>query len=413
MRHEFDQPTLRAGIDDGDPMPATLGKPGTSGRLNLWAMAPLVGALYAVNAHADAPDASTPLVSGYVDAAYEHFEGQPFLSSGSPTAPAPARTFDVASDTLTLHQAALILAYQPKEGFGGVLNLIGGRDPDVFAPYDINPGTHRNFDYPQAYVQYAHGSATIIAGRFVTLAGAETIDPRTDSNFSRSLLFGYAIPFGHTGVRATVAANDQLSLTLGVVNGWDDLKDTNSAKTAELGATYTPTKSLSLVATGYFGQERVGGLVGAGPQGMRDLIDLVGTWTIDDTWAVTLNYDWGRQSGAANSGFTVDNADMARWSGLAAYLTSTISEHWHATLRAEYFDDPDGYRTGLMQTWHEVTLSMDYSPVKAVDLRLEGRRDGSNSSAFVANSSAYSPITRYSGTQDHLGSLAVELIYKF
>ena len=46
----------------------------------------------------------------------------------------------------------------------------------------------------QAYVQYATGSWTFIGGKFVTLAGAETINPTTDTNFSRSILFGYAFP---------------------------------------------------------------------------------------------------------------------------------------------------------------------------------------------------------------------------
>jgi hypothetical protein len=59
--------------------------------------------------------------------------------------------------------------------------------------------------------------------------------------------------------RAAVVANDQFTVNIGVVNGWDDLKDTNSAKTAEFGATFTPVKALSLAADGYIGKERVGG----------------------------------------------------------------------------------------------------------------------------------------------------------
>jgi len=40
-----------------------------------------------------------------------------------------------------------------------------------------------------------------MAGKFVTLAGSEVIWSPSNSNFSRSILFG-AIPFTHTGVRA-------------------------------------------------------------------------------------------------------------------------------------------------------------------------------------------------------------------
>jgi len=30
-------------------------------------------------------------------------------------------------------------------------------------------------------------------------------------NYSRSILFGYAIPFAHTGIRATYAASDSMT----------------------------------------------------------------------------------------------------------------------------------------------------------------------------------------------------------
>jgi len=53
-------------------------------------------------------------------------------------------------------------------------------------------------------VQYAHGPLTIIGGKFVTLAGAEVINSTLDTNYSRSILFGYAIPFSHTGARSAM-----------------------------------------------------------------------------------------------------------------------------------------------------------------------------------------------------------------
>ena len=346
--------------------------------------------------------ASNVNVSGYLDVSYEHLDGTGSFYNGSPD-----RVFDARQDSFSIHQAALTVAYQPKEGFGALVNLIAGQDPDVFAPYDINPGAHSKFDFPQAYIQYASGATTIIAGRFVTLAGVETIDPRTDTNFSRSILYGFAIPFAHTGVRATYVASEQLTLNVGVVNGWDDLKDTNAAKTLELGVTATPVKAVSLSVAGYFGKERVGGLTDVGPEGQRKLVDVIGSWNATDALTVILNYDWGRQDGGAAGG------GQARWDGLAGYLNYTFSEHWKASLRSEYFHDPDGYRIGFAQTWRETTLTAAWTPSKNVELRFEGRLDHSDHPVFVKDDSYYSSGGDPSFLGDSQGSVAVEALFKF
>jgi hypothetical protein len=346
--------------------------------------------------------ASNVTVSGYLDVSYEHLDGTGQFANGSPN-----RVFDARQDSFAVHQAAVTLAYQPKKGFGALVNLIAGQDPDVFAPYDINPGAHSKFDFPQAYVQYATGPLTVIAGRYVTLAGAETLDPRTDTNFSRSILYGFAIPFAHTGVRATIVANDQWTFNLGVVNGWDDLKDTNSAKTVELGAAFTPAKAFSLALAGYFGKERVGGLTDVGPQGQRKLVDVIGTWNATEALAVILNYDCGRQDGGAPGG------GVARWNGLAGYVNYALNDHWRASLRAEYFDDPDGYRMGFAQRWKETTLTVAWLQGKAVELRLEGRLDHSDQTAFVKDATYFASTRDPKYLGDQQASLEIEALFKF
>ena len=55
----------------------------------------------------------------------------------------------------------------------------------------------------QAYVSLLTGKLQLDAGKFVTPLGAEVIESQDDWNYSRSILFGYAIPFYHAGMRAT------------------------------------------------------------------------------------------------------------------------------------------------------------------------------------------------------------------
>ncbi len=336
-------------------------------------------------------------LSGYLDASYSHLSGEGIFVSG-----AANRVFDTQKSGFAVQQAAINIGYQPKAGFGAFVNLTAGNDADVIAPYD-SYGKSSKFDVTQAYVQYVGSNYTVIAGKFVTLAGAEVIASPSNPNFSRSILFGYAIPFTHTGVRATFAASDTVNLILGVNNGWDALKDTNTAKTVEVGATFAPVKTFSVLATGYFGKERIGGLVGSGPEGQRTLLDIVATWNATDALTVILNYDYGKQSDVTDGESTPFDA---KWSGLAGYLNYTVSDNWKLSLRAEYLDDKDGYRTGVVQKWREVTGTVAYLPSKAVELRLELRADSSDVQAFV-KSFAMEEISKSEQ------SVGVQALYKF
>src|SRR5439155_16447024 len=149
------------------------------------------------------------------------------------------------------HQFGLTVAKQPTRGFGAVVNITAGSDAQVIHSFPELPAT---FDLTQAYGQYASGSLTLMAGKFVTLAGSEVIASTGNMNFSRSMLFG-AIPFTHTGVRAGYAVSDIVTLYGGINNGWDQLTDANKGKTLELGASIIPIRPLTINVTAYSGKE--------------------------------------------------------------------------------------------------------------------------------------------------------------
>jgi Putative beta-barrel porin-2, OmpL-like. bbp2 len=343
-------------------------------------------------------------VHGYVDTAYSYLSGMGVFTSG-----VADRVFDTEPNAFNLHQAALTIDYQPKEGFGGLVNLTAGRDARVIA--SLGESTS-NFDVTQAFAQYAHGPVTIIAGKFVTLAGAEVINSTQDTNYSRSILFGYAIPFTHTGARLTYAASDQVSVIVGVNNGWDQLQDANKQKTGELGVSFTPNKIFSLAVQGYSGVEQLstGAFIGAGTHGVRSLIDAVGTYNATSQLTFILNVDWGRQENASS---LVNGASTtAKWDGAAAYVNYQPNDQWRLSVRAEYFDDKDGYRTGVIQKWKEATLTLAYLPTKFIEIRGEVRGDKSDSNAFVKDASFFSG-TPIAGITDNQVSVGLEAICKF
>jgi len=338
-------------------------------------------------------------IHGYVDAAYSYLSGSGLFKSG-----VADRVFDTEPNSFNVHQAALTVDYLPKEGFGGLVNLTAGRDARIIASAGESTS---NFDVTQAFVQYAHGPLTIIGGKYVTLAGAEVINSTLDTNYSRSILFGYAIPFAHTGVRLTYAASDQVNIIVGVNNGWDQLQDQNKQKTAELGVAFTPNKMFSLAVQGYSGVENTS----PNTHGRRDLIDAVGTYNATSQLTVVLNVDWGDQENAAS---VIDGTNIkAKWDGAALYGNYQISDPWAVSVRVEYFDDKDGYRTGVIQKWKEGTATLRYMPNTNFELRAEGRYDRTDGNNFIDDARAFAASVGAAGTKNSGWSLGLEAIAKF
>jgi hypothetical protein len=292
-------------------------------------------------------DASGVSLNGYIDAGYEY-------SDKNPT----DRVFDTKRNSFDLHQVGLTIAKQPKEGFGGLVNITAGSDAQLI---HAAPGEDSKFDVTQGYLQYAVGSLTVIGGKFVTLAGTEVIASPSNNNISRSILFG-AVPFTHTGLRATYAVNDKVSLTGGLNNGWDQLQDLNRQKTVELGVGLTPIKPLAVNITGYFGSEPTGATTSAN----RSLFNIVATWTMSDALSFGGEYLDVKQDEAGGPG-----SSSAKYSGLAGYVTYLLNDKWRLAGRVEWFKDTDGVHFGgpAGTKYTEGTFTLAYLPVKSTEIR--------------------------------------------
>ncbi len=338
--------------------------------------------------------------SGYLDGSYNYLVRSNQFTSGTFD-----RVYDLETKGFTLQQAAFTLAYQPPKGFGGLMNIIGGRDANQISPYGWNPdfGSQTfGIDPTQVYLQYATGPFTIIGGLFVSLAGEEVIDPTLDTNFSRSILDGYAEPFTHMGLRATYVVNDKLTVIAGVNNGWDSIRDISRRKTIELSATYTPCPLFSLAANLYSGGQRATDRTATGPESIRGLLDIVATLNATDKLSFIANYDYGNQTLAT---LASGNVAEAVWQGIAGYVNYKFNDKWQTSVRGEIFSDRNGYRTGVVQSWKELTLSLGYTPIKNLELRAETRHDFSNVNSFVDSNDI--------GTNNNQQSYGLEAFYKF
>src|SRR6267378_1096323 len=342
-------------------------------------------------------DASGLNVSGYLDAGYSYANRNVEAGGFSD------RVFDSQNNSFALHQFGLQVAKQPSRGFGGVVNITVGSDAQFI--HSFPEGVAANtFDLTQAYGQYSTGGLTLMAGKFVTLAGTEVIWSPSNANFSRSILFG-AIPFTHTGVRAGYAVSDTVTLYGGINNGWDQLTDANKGKTIELGASIIPSKQLTVNVTGYSGKESAvaPGTPGGGAQDTRNLLNVVATYTINNRMSAGGEILYVNQDRAAGG--------AAKYNGLAGYFTYNLNREWRVSARAEMFDDknnfhfvPNNQAANTDVKYNEVTATLAYLPNTSVELRGEIRADRSDKGVFINSDGS---------TAKSMQSLGFQGIYKF
>lgn len=230
---------------------------------------------------------------------------------------------------------------------------------------------------------------TLRAGRLTTLLGAEVPEPWLNANFSRSFLFGYAIPHTHTGGYATLQLTDMIALTAGGVLGWDNVKDNNDSVSVIGQIAIRPNRKFRLYVSGIWGPEQTcAPKPGAGPPlfgegcnaNKRGVIDVVIGMTPLPGLDLVLNYDYGSEDEAS----LTNPGRHATWSGFSG-ITSYTRGRWQTALRGEWFQDPEASRTGTRQTLWAVTIDAKVMLSELFYLRTEYRHDESDTPVFTAN----------------------------
>ena len=306
------------------------------------------------------------------------------------------RIFDTEHNDFTMDLLQLEVSKETESGIGFHTVLDYGKTAGLIQS-DWGGDLAHNFEIQQAYMTYKFGIGNGVDmkfGKFATLLGGEVIESPYNPNVSRSFMFGYAIPFTHTGVLFSTALTDMFSLTAGVVNGWDSVTDNNNGKTF-LGSLGLEVGDLAWTFNGVFGAEDDDS--GSSKTGV---FDTVLTYSPMDNVDLLANFDYGTASEQ------VDGED-ADWLGLSGIVTlggGLMGEglaDWSFALRGEWFSDPDGYRTGIEQDLREVTGTFKWQMTENMQARLEFRHDWSNKDVFNDGSS-------YTDDQD---SMILEFAY--
>jgi hypothetical protein len=337
------------------------------------------------------------------------------------------RSFEYNSHQFALNMVELVLdkapdtssaagrtGYHVALGYGQAMTAIDyteyvSSNCNVFCSSDPGFDSHLKEAY-FSYLAPVGKGLQVDVGKFVTPMGAEVIESKDNWNYSRGILFSYAIPFFHFGARAKYTFNDKVSATGFLLNGWNNVLDNNSGKTYGLSVGLTPSSKVSVTTTYLAGPEQPTGNFGSDSSG--NLVNVNNDWR--QTWDVVaavnptsklsflFNFDYGRGDRTVLDSEATPPAlsDPVYWTGIAAYAKYALNDNNYVAGRYEYYYDHDGFTTGTPMHTHFNTITATYQRTLSSYLltRLEYRRDMASQPVFQLSN--FSTPVAYQNTLD-------------
>jgi len=324
------------------------------GRVGTLALAAAFAAVMGTAARAQ--DAAID-VSGFVDTYYGFNLNNPTDRKNG------LHTFDAEHNSLALAVAEIAFEKKPTADsrVGFRLDLDFGPNAELVNAFEVS-----SFDslkhVQQGYVSWlASDKLQVDFGKFVTPMGAEVIESKDNWNYTRSIQFGYAIPFYHTGFRATLSPSDKVSLAAFLVNGWNNVTDNNNDKTFGAQAVLKPSSRFTWANSVLVGKEATDS---------RLTLDSVLTFSPSDKLSLMANADYGKEG------------DLT-WTAFSVYAKITAGQLAFAP-RFEYLDDPDGFMT-LGTKVMSYTLTTELKLGGGILARLDVRQDQADDPLFTTD----------------------------
>jgi len=303
-------------------------------------------------------------ISGWIDSGITFNPAQPNDNQNL------GRFFDDRANELVLNQAVInferALSPQPGEfDWGFKFQFLFGGDARYIHSLGLLDHAMASSiyqpDISEAYLSlhfpwFTKGGLDAKLGKFVTLEGAETIDPRTNFFYSHTYIFNVGIPFNHTGALFTLHTTSWLDLMAGVTRGVNtSIEDNNN----------------SLAFHGGFGLNLNGGklVVAAathiGPETPNNDQDLRYLNCVTTTWKIT-----DKLTSITDLNFALDEVSNSKAYGVAQYFTYAINNSLTVGVRGEVFRDDKGFYVASFADPHDPMRALAGEPV--IDPRTVG-----------------------------------------
>ncbi|MBI3804257.1 MAG: porin [Nitrospirae bacterium] len=327
--------------------------------------------------------ASSISINGFVDTYYSYNFNKP--DSNMNKIGAAISNFDIYHNDFSINLAELVFSKTPTDSspvgfrvdldYGSTTELVHCGTPSC--PGGAAEEPFKNIQ--QAYVTWATPiHLTLDLGKFVTHMGAEVIESKDNWNYTRGLLFCCAIPYYHAGLRVNYAISDMLFVNAYLLNGWNDVVETNNMKTFGAQIGITPIKQVPIVLN-WIGPEQstAGGFEG------RQVYDAIVSFLPTDSLSFMVNYDYGKQD-------PIGGGSSMKWTGVAAYARWAV-DPCAIALRYEWTNDKDNVMYGANTLGNgittgpkvqEVTVTGEHKVAGNLLVRLEYRHDMADKEIF-------------------------------
>ncbi len=288
------------------------------------------------------------------------------------------RFFDDRTNEPMLNQLVInferALAPQPGEfDWGFKLQFMYGSDARFIHSLGLFSDTAATSilqpDLVEAYLNLhfpiiTEGGLDLKLGKFVTLEGAETIDPHTNFFYSHTYIFNFGIPFNHTGALATWHATSHLNLVAGLTRGVNTSIDDNNDSVAfdgGIGLDLNESKLVISAAT------HIGPETPNNNHDQRYLNCITTTWKITDKLTSITDLNFAHDDGADADGY-----------GVAQYFTYAINSWLTAGVRGEIWRDDKGF--------YVVSFANDHDPMRALggEATIDPRTVGGGKTTYAA-----------------------------
>jgi hypothetical protein len=201
------------------------------------------------------------------------------------------------------------------------------------------------------------GGIDFKAGQFVTLEGAETIDPTTNYLYSHSYIFNFGIPFVHTGIMSISHIDPLFDIYAGITSGVNTtFGDVNVAHPAFHGGIGLNLLggNLTILATTHIGAQTPNtngtnntidtiAACHCNPgDTLRFLNDITATWKINDSWTLITDLNYIHDDGTYLNASGTGTFNPSGYGG-AQYVVYTVNEWLKAVGRVEVWRDNNNF----------------------------------------------------------------------
>lgn len=267
----------------------------------------------------------------------------------------------------------------------GRLALQTGDSVEANTINEINP-FHGHIQ--ESYFGMKLGNDTWIdGGIYLGHIGMESWISKHNITYTRSMLLDY-VPYYSTGIRISRDVNNSTHLEFHIMNGWQNISETNSAKS--VGFQYKKNfGEFKFTYNNFFGDEKI---TPKYKNRFRTYHNFIAEFEFNEIYKGQASFDFGTQGQQNNNGIDF-------WTAQSCALQFKIKKKNYMTLRLEYYSDPNEANV-ITNTKHgfrviSSSINYDFHLSNEVLWRTEVKKSRSKDKIYPVSFNKFSSVDHF------------------